>query len=350
MNDTGPKPASVSLSVAMATYNGAAFLDEQLQSLSRQTLLPDELVVSDDGSTDETLNLIRSYAATAPFPVRILDKAQRLGFADNFLHAAEQAHGELVALCDQDDVWLPTKLEHSVSRLLADDSLLSMHQLTMTDEAMKPIGQWDQGISGDRIIAPLAIDPLSGWGNTMVFRRSLATLVPRSERPLDFLAGRLLSHDTWLYILAVATGRVSHIAEPLILYRQHGTNVVGMQVPGLLGRLRSATTVPLSTYHGQTIFYEHLAAMFDRLAARDWTGERDGVGKAAAAAADRYRARGSRAATRAALHDGRTLGARLLAFRQLYVTPRVPSADGPPGILSGIKDLGLGVTGWGRHV
>ena len=331
-----------SVSVAMATYNGARFLVEQLDSLVRQTMLPDELVVSDDGSTDDTLTLLRTFAAIAPFPVHILDKDQRLGFADNFLFAVEQCRGDLVALCDQDDVWLPAKLETGVNRLLRDDSLLSMHRLTMTDEALQPTQSWDQGIVGDRVWDPLALNPWSGWGNTMVFRRELAMTVPRAGRPRHPETNRPLSHDTWLYVLAAALGRVSHIAEPLILYRQHGENAFGMQKPDLRTRLRIITTVPVESYRERDLFFGALADIFGTLAA-------DGrYGDVPHAAAERYRKRRDRARLRVLVHDAPGIAPRAGAFWRLYAKPG-PDPIGLTRLGSSlVKDLLLGVTGGGR--
>src|SRR5581483_5816839 len=98
------------ISIAMATYNGGQFIREQLDSLSRQTFLPCELVVCDDGSTDHTLAIVETFAASAPFAVRIHRNKKRLGFGPNFLKAASLCDGEVIAFSDQDDVWLETKL------------------------------------------------------------------------------------------------------------------------------------------------------------------------------------------------------------------------------------------------
>lgn len=327
------------VSVAMATYNGARFVAEQLRSLSAQTLLPSELVVSDDGSSDDTMTIVRDYAMTAPFRVRVLDKSDRLGFGDNFLFAIENCLEEVVALSDQDDIWSPDKLEKGVTRLLSDDSLLSMHQLTMTDELLRPIGVWNQGICGNRRFTPLELNPLSGWGNSMVIRRELALMAPRGERPWDPLYGRPLSHDTWLYILAAALGNVSHIAEPLILYRQHGANVAGMRRSGAAQRLRTAITAPLATYRGRTTFFAELASVFDRIATR----RQSDAANAAHAAADRYRTRSARLGLRAQIYDGAAVADRLRAFIDLHTT-RDPDMPGTRArALSFIKDVGLGL-------
>ena len=329
----------------MATYNGARFLGEQLASIAAQTLRPAELVVSDDGSSDDTLTIIRAFAAQVPFPVRILDKTERLGFSDNFLFAAEHCTSPLIAFVDQDDVWTPDKLEVGARRLLADDSLMSLHQLMMTDGDLVPTELWNQGIVADRVWQPLELDPWAGWGNTMLFRRELVTLVPRAQRPRHPEANRPLSHDTWLYIVAAAIGRVSHIAQPLILYRQHGGNACGMVTPGLRARWRTATTVPLESYHERVIFFGHLAALFDEMA-RTNQGE---LGSRAKAAAARYRERRDRFALRAGLHGSDTLVERLRAWVRLQRLQGGDDVAPRTRLFSAAKDFALGVTGWGHH-
>src|SRR3954470_17842517 len=94
-------------SVAMCTYNGARFLGEQLASVAAQTRPPDELVVCDDRSTDETASLVRDFAAAAPFRVRLHVNERNLGSTRNFERAVSLCEGDLIALSDQDDEWLP---------------------------------------------------------------------------------------------------------------------------------------------------------------------------------------------------------------------------------------------------
>lgn len=92
------------ISVAMATYNGAAYLEQQLESLANQVLHPGELVVTDDGSSDGTLALIEDFARRAPFPVRLVRNEARLGYRGNFIKTSTICGCELIAFCDQDDV------------------------------------------------------------------------------------------------------------------------------------------------------------------------------------------------------------------------------------------------------
>src|SRR4051812_29809463 len=105
------RPMTETVSVAMATYNGAEFIRDQLRSLALQKRLPDELVVSDDGSTDDTVDILEAFAETAPFPVRISVNRENLGFTRNFERAILGCGGDIIYICDQDDVWFPNKIQ-----------------------------------------------------------------------------------------------------------------------------------------------------------------------------------------------------------------------------------------------
>ncbi|KAB7744859.1 glycosyltransferase [Nostocoides sp. F2B08] len=98
--------------VAMATCNGEKFLEEQLNSLLHQSRLPDRLVVHDDASDDRTLDMLNDFAAVAPFPVSIYARQTRIGANRNFTDALAQCTEDVIFICDQDDVWLPSKIEH----------------------------------------------------------------------------------------------------------------------------------------------------------------------------------------------------------------------------------------------
>src|SRR5690348_14254665 len=99
------------ISVAMATYNGARFVTEQLDSIAGQTQLPVEVVICDDRSTDETVSILESFAAKAPFRVTLHRNDEQLGYRLNFKKAVSFCTGDLIAFCDQDDVWHPDKLK-----------------------------------------------------------------------------------------------------------------------------------------------------------------------------------------------------------------------------------------------
>jgi len=326
------------VSVALATYNGSRFLREQLCSLAGQTLLPSELVVSDDGSSDATVAIVQDFARSAPFPVIVVDKRERLGFSDNFLNAAESCRHELIAFCDQDDVWLPNKLEVSAGRITSDGSLLAMHPLTVTDETLKPTGlHWDQEIRVEKAYEPLELNPyFNGWGNSMTFRRELVHLFPRQRRPQQpERPGSPLSHDQWIYTLAAALGRVSHITAPLLLYRQHGLNAEGVELPKMPPRLVRMGAVPLFQFREKALLYRRFSDLFGELSGADGPFR-----EAAAKAEQRFGERSGRWAARAALFEEPSFTSRLQSYHdhQRLSDPRQP-------LRGRVKDLVLGVSG-----
>lgn len=335
------------ISIVLATYNGAAHIREQLDSIAAQTVAPDEIIVGDDGSTDDTLAIIREFAAGTEVPVVITEKSERLGFADNFLWTAERSRYELVAFCDQDDRWHPHKLEEAKRRIVQDDSLLALHTLTITDARLTPTGQiWRQGIEGDRMFKPLELDPhVTGWGNSMLFRRELLFVHPRQARPRHPhavghppAAGRLLSHDTWIYVLAAALGRVSHIAEPLLLYRQHASNTAGLTITKYwrLQKFRQMGVVPIENLREQAEFHKAMVGVFGRVAAGDGA-----FTAAAAAAAAEFGKRHALSSARASVFDAPTVNARFRAFRAVLRLSK-PNRD---LLRSRVKALVMGVGG-----
>jgi Glycosyl transferase family 2 len=219
-------------SVALCTYNGARHVGEQLASFAAQTRPPGELVVCDDRSTDETVRVVEEFAASASFPVRLFVNERNLGSTKNFGRAIELCECELIALSDQDDVWLPSKLERLEDEFVrAPGALAVFSDATVADEELRPTGRglWESvRISPGELVRVGAGrgvgDLLRGstvTGATLAFRarlRELALPVP-TDLPLI--------HDAWLALLAACAGGVRPVAEPLVLYRQHGAQQVG---------------------------------------------------------------------------------------------------------------------------
>lgn len=219
-----------SISIALATYNGERYLAEQLHSLAAQTLLPAELVICDEASTDGTIAVAEAFAATAPFPVHIHRNPERLGFRRNFMQAAGHCSSELIGFCDQDDVWHPGKLAVLAGFLADPGMMLAYHNARLVDAAGKPFGRIRERDDPTRISEALGVNPWSfPQGFTMVFRRELLLLSPLQALSADYTcAGEILAHDQWIYLLATIFGRVADVADLLADYRQHGANLYGI--------------------------------------------------------------------------------------------------------------------------
>ena len=198
------------ISVALCTHNGERFLEEQLRSILSQTLQPDEIVLSDDASTDGTVALAERILAEHPsVRLRVLRNGSPLGVTKNFEQAVSTTTGELVALSDQDDVWEPERLQRYAAEFAARPTLLLLHgeaELVDAEGALMGVRLFDALDTNpwelDRIRSGRAFDALVrrnlALGASVVFRRTLL------EHALPFPVSWV--HDEWLAIIAAAIG------------------------------------------------------------------------------------------------------------------------------------------------
>jgi glycosyltransferase involved in cell wall biosynthesis len=208
------------VSVAVATFNGEKHLLAQLESLARQSRRPDEIVVSDDGSSDGTLETVRAWARSAPIPVRLSVNAERLGYSANFETALRLATGDIVFLCDQDDVWLPTKIARVLEAFARDPTaVLVLNDQYIADEDLRPGPRTSFEVLRRRGYNPYGQESfVSGHGCCMAVRRSFLDLA--LPIPHD-----LTGHDVWLARFSAVLGRQSIVPEPLQLWRRHAEAV-----------------------------------------------------------------------------------------------------------------------------
>jgi len=219
------------ISIALCTYNGEKFLREQLDSIAEQTLLPDELVVCDDCSSDGTIDIINHFRECAPFPVQIHVNEKNLGLTNNFSKATDLCQGRWIALCDQDDRWLQEKLQRLARKMEqleeghGEDTPLLVHSdAIVADTDLKTIDNSLWGFQrtnpqcGDRLGRLLSQNVVTGC--TSLFNQALW----RKAMPVPEEA---MMHDWWLAFVASAFGKIGFVREPTILYRQHGRNDTG---------------------------------------------------------------------------------------------------------------------------
>jgi glycosyltransferase involved in cell wall biosynthesis len=219
------------VSVAMATFNGERFIREQLNSIAAQSLLPTELVVTDDSSSPHTLDIVRKFQCQAPFPVRIHKNESRLGYRANFFKAFSLCTGDLIAPCDQDDVWMPNKLERLSSAFADDDVLLAIHNVKLVDGNLQIIaGASNKHWYHEGTYAPLTADPAyMAYGMSLMIRRDILTWIdPAKASSFEDTFG----HDLWLWFVATSLGKIVGLSEELALYRQHAANVFGAAKSG----------------------------------------------------------------------------------------------------------------------
>jgi glycosyltransferase involved in cell wall biosynthesis len=204
----------IKVSIAMATYNGAQFIHEQLQSFVFQTRQPDELIITDDCSNDQTEAIIREFAKTAPFTVEFHRNEKNLGYCGNFNAALMRTTGDLVFLSDQDDVWFPEKIEHMIG--VAErhpEALVVMNNAALTDRDLNEVGLTKLGQIRSAGLTTNAFV----MGCCCAISRELLNMC------LPIPAG-YKAHDGW--IVGFAHGLDAKIIDqvPLQYYRRHEVN------------------------------------------------------------------------------------------------------------------------------
>ena len=225
-----------SVSVVMCTFNGERFVAEQLESILTQTVPPDEIIISDDGSSDSTLAVIDKVRQASKLAVRwdIQTRENPLGPAKNFESALKRATGDVIALADQDDLWTPHKLETLTAALTNTAGALLVHSdARLIDESgqngttlMKTLAltrQERQHLrSGSAIRALLKRNLVTG-ATMVISRKLLDTALPIPDGWV---------HDEWLAVIAALQDGVVFDEGLLISYRQHSRNVIGAQQLG----------------------------------------------------------------------------------------------------------------------
>jgi glycosyltransferase involved in cell wall biosynthesis len=229
------------ISIAMATYNGCRYLNEQLASYTAQKRLPDELVVCDDDSTDDTLQILNEFAKTAPFPVRINRNEIRLGIKGNFSKAMSLCEGDIIVFSDQDDVWVPEKLAKIEGAFNQSPRVgLVMSDAQIVDEKLNSLNYtlWESIRFTPELQAKAqrgaALQVLCqgnfAFGCTMALRADLRQYVLPVPEPG-------FPHDEWAARLISAFADIVSIADCLVLYRQHPGQKVGATKTSLTNRV-----------------------------------------------------------------------------------------------------------------
>lgn len=266
-----PNAPKSTISVALCTYNGERFLPGQLASIARQTRLPDQVVICDDGSSDRTIEIAEAFARSVPFRVEVHRNAVNLGSTRNFEQAILACTGSLIALSDQDDLWHPDRLRRS-------EEELEWHPeagLVFTDGEVIDD-------NGDRIgvrlwenfeLVGMRKEELRGGNFIPMTRKRFvtgATVMFRARyRPYCFPVGDRWVHDGWLAALIGSIASIRLIDEQLIEYRQHSSQQIGLG-PGRAQPADKMTVDLMAKQHWSTFvrFVDDLAqvcAAVDRL-------------------------------------------------------------------------------------
>lgn len=263
------------VTVLLCTYNGAAYVRAQLQSILDQTVQDLHVVVSDDGSTDETLEIVEAMAAVHPGRITILRQDPPTGSAQrHFLKLlVERAYdmADYIMLSDQDDVWLPEKVEKTLARMQADEaacraageanaSILVHCDSRIVDRALREIAPSFvayQKMTPSRCQLQQLLVQNNVVGGALMMNRTLA------ER-ITAIPAHCVMHDQWIALIASAFGHIDFVPESLYLYRQHGDNVLGAgkgsRIMEILGRFgigrKDGKTKAEMDAHSQNVYRE----------------------------------------------------------------------------------------------
>lgn len=234
--------------LAMCVYNGARYLQEQLDSITRQTKLLDQIVIVDDNSNDDSWDLLQAWKARCGLNVLLVRNDRNLGVVRNFEKAALLVDADIVFFSDQDDIWYPDKVARMM-RVFDDPQVVLAHSdADLINEDGTKLGR--------RLFESLLMRDderelvRTGSAAAVYLKRNLVTgaaCAARLElvrRALPFPMGWI--HDEWLALAAGVTGAVVMLEDPTISYRLHGSNTVGLPIPDLHWRLRSI---------GHAVFY-----------------------------------------------------------------------------------------------
>lgn len=223
------------ISVALCTYNGETYIAQQIQSILDQTHPVDEIIISDDGSKDNTLSVAESLLKTASVDYKIQRNVPAKGVADNFLSAIKLTTGDYIFTCDQDDVWLPDKVACFVDWAQKNPGELYFSDGHLVDGNCTSlgVGLWQaNGIAYDAICANALMHTVIKrpivTGAAMMISRQLVNRV--DQVPVGWL------HDEWFAIIAALANGAVPIPEKTFYYRQHGRNVVGAKKKNLMDR------------------------------------------------------------------------------------------------------------------
>jgi glycosyltransferase involved in cell wall biosynthesis len=202
------------ISIALCTYNGEAYLREQLESIVNQSYSPLELIAVDDCSSDNTLSILKEYEANYPF-IKVFVNPENLGYIKNFEKALKLCNGEFIALSDQDDIWDLHKIDKQVNAI--GNHLMVYHDSEFVDQDGQLLNKKMSDIMnlyrGDQPESFLFFNCISG--HSVLMKKELR------DELLPF--PNAYFHDWWMGYVATNLGTIDCIDEPLVKYRQHHT-------------------------------------------------------------------------------------------------------------------------------
>ena len=216
---------SISISVAIATYNGQDYLHEQLMSINNQRDLPDEIVVSDDNSIDETINIINAFKSISKIPLKlVVNTKEQSGVIYNFLNAFKNCNSQFICYCDQDDYWEEDKIFVLRNVLMQNPTVkLAVHKSRSVNEKLEDLGVVQPNFKGSTLIRfPSFYDDLWGFGHQMIFNVNAVRIIEDISTKLIDLGDVSTCFDLSIIVACGMLGDILLVDKILTLFRRHG--------------------------------------------------------------------------------------------------------------------------------
>lgn len=257
--------------VLLSAYNGEQYISEQIQSILNQTYPFISILIRDDGSTDQTVEVLEELMNIHPHKIKLI-KGTNVGVVSSFfeLLRAADTEADYYCFCDQDDVWLEHKVEHAITRLNSsihtDVPAMVFTSTYLTDDKLNRKGTWPKPPAQEPSFFNALYENIA-IGATITMNRSARNLFMQSKL-VD--SQKVLMHDWWFYLVVSAFGTVIYDNTTSMLYRQHSNNVVGGS-NSFLGKLKSKWT-SFKRHTGKDLLQKQ-ASEFDRIYGSRLTGE-----------------------------------------------------------------------------
>lgn len=232
------------ISIAMCTYNGEKFLKEQLESIERQTVLPDEIIICDDCSTDGTLEILGNVSKSALFSVEIIQNQKNLRSTKNFEKAISFCKGDIIFLCDQDDIWVENKIELMLEQFTNDVGIVfsnafvtNVKLIETKNDLWSTVGfdNWAKKRFERNDYLTVLLKRNVVTGAAMAFKAQL--------KPLILPIAKYEVHDTWICLIAAFFTKIKYLDKKLIYYRQHSSQQIGAKASSFSGDFSKAKTL-----------------------------------------------------------------------------------------------------------
>ena len=264
------------ISVAIATYNGEKYIREQLESILNQTVVPDEIIISDDGSKDKTLEIVQQLSASIcadQASIHIIKNNGKRGYSQNFENAIRHTTGDIIFLCDQDDVWVPKKVEKIAECFLHNNVLFVFHNavcIGADGELLQTVfNPFVEGLSKSNEIGELVQLQRTNYLERTVcctLVEGMATCIAKEllEIALPF-PKQTTGHDHWLPFCAEIRNACYYYNEVLTMRRLHGNNVTGVGKQSLHTKARKILTHIARYSNEQAVRFSTAEAMKSHL-------------------------------------------------------------------------------------